>query len=111
MNGSHDLRPLRQLLAGGDVLSVPHVAKALRELKNTRLINGYGPTESTTFACCHAIWRERAARSCDPDREADREHDCLHPRRRISNRFLRRDAANCVSAVMASHGAIGEAKN
>lgn len=50
-----DLRPLRQLLAGGDVLSVAHVGKALRELKNTRLINGYGPTESTTFACCHTI--------------------------------------------------------
>jgi aspartate racemase len=51
----HDLLPLRQLLAGGDVLSVPHVGRALRELKNTRLINGYGPTESTTFACCHTI--------------------------------------------------------
>jgi aspartate racemase len=51
----HDLRPLRQLLAGGDILSVPHVSKALRELKNTRLINGYGPTESTTFACCYPI--------------------------------------------------------
>jgi amino acid adenylation domain-containing protein len=50
-----DLRPLRQLLAGGDVLSIPHVRKALRELTNTRLINGYGPTESTTFACCHTI--------------------------------------------------------
>lgn len=50
-----DLRPLRQLLAGGDVLSVPHVSKALRELQSTRLINGYGPTESTTFACCHPI--------------------------------------------------------
>jgi aspartate racemase len=51
----HDLRPLRQLLAGGDVLSVSHVGKALTALKNTRLINGYGPTESTTFACCHTI--------------------------------------------------------
>jgi aspartate racemase len=51
----HDLLPLRQLLAGGDVLSVGHVGKALRELKKTRLINGYGPTESTTFACCHTI--------------------------------------------------------
>jgi len=50
-----DLRPLRQLLAGGDVLSIPHVRKALGELKGTRLINGYGPTESTTFACCHTI--------------------------------------------------------
>ncbi len=50
-----DLRPLRQLLAGGDVLSVSHVRKASRELTGTRLINGYGPTESTTFACCHTI--------------------------------------------------------
>ncbi len=50
-----DLHPLRQLLAGGDVLSVPHVRKALRELTETRLINGYGPTEGTTFACCHTI--------------------------------------------------------
>jgi aspartate racemase len=52
-----DLRPLRQLLAGGDVLSVSHVCKALRSLRNTRLINGYGPTEATTFACCHTIDR------------------------------------------------------
>lgn len=50
-----DLRPLRQLLAGGDALSVAHVRKALSGLPKTRLINGYGPTESTTFACCHAI--------------------------------------------------------
>jgi amino acid adenylation domain-containing protein len=50
-----DLRPLQQLLAGGDVLSVSHVRKALRELTGTRLINGYGPTETTTFACCHSI--------------------------------------------------------
>ncbi len=50
-----DLRLLHQLLAGGDVLSVAHVEKALRALKHTRLINGYGPTESTTFACCYTI--------------------------------------------------------
>jgi len=51
----NDLRPLHQLLVGGDVLSVAHVQKALHELNNTRLVNGYGPTESTTFACCHTI--------------------------------------------------------
>jgi amino acid adenylation domain-containing protein len=50
-----DLRPLRQLLAGGDVLSAAHVAKAANALTSTRLINGYGPTESTTFACCHTV--------------------------------------------------------
>lgn len=53
-----DLRGLRQLLAGGDVLSVPHVQKALEALPETRLINGYGPTENTTFTCCFTIPRE-----------------------------------------------------
>jgi amino acid adenylation domain-containing protein len=49
------LRGVRQLLAGGDVLSVPHVRRVLAELPGTTLINGYGPTESTTFTCCHRI--------------------------------------------------------
>jgi len=47
-----DLRPLRQLLAGGDVLSPPHVRRALSGLPGVTLINGYGPTEVTTFTCC-----------------------------------------------------------
>ena len=50
-----DLRSLRQLLAGGDVLSPARVRTALRELPGCVLINGYGPTESTTFAACHRI--------------------------------------------------------
>lgn len=49
------LKPLRQLLAGGDVLSPSHVARALQALPNCRLINGYGPTENTTFSCCYTI--------------------------------------------------------
>jgi amino acid adenylation domain-containing protein len=49
------LKPLRQLLAGGDVLSPPHVVKALRALPGCRLINGYGPTENTTFSCCYSV--------------------------------------------------------
>src|SRR5207253_9567925 len=50
-----DLRGLRQMLAGGDVLSVSHVQRFLREAQDCTLINGYGPTESTTFACCHRM--------------------------------------------------------
>lgn len=46
---------LRQLLAGGDALSVPHARKALETLTDCRLINGYGPTENTTFTCCYPI--------------------------------------------------------
>jgi amino acid adenylation domain-containing protein len=49
------LKPLRQLLAGGDVLSVRHVLKMLHEIPGCRLINGYGPTESTTFTCCYSM--------------------------------------------------------
>ena len=54
-NHLDDLRGLRQLLAGGDVLSVPHVRKVFAELPNCRLINGYGPTENTTFTCCYPL--------------------------------------------------------
>ena len=49
------LKPLRQLLAGGEALSVAHVRKALDMLPGCRLVNGYGPTENTTFSCCYQI--------------------------------------------------------
>jgi amino acid adenylation domain-containing protein len=49
------LEPLRQLVAGGDVLSPGHVGRALEAMRDGVLINGYGPTESTTFACCHRM--------------------------------------------------------
>jgi amino acid adenylation domain-containing protein len=49
------LRPLRQLLAGGDVLSPLHVERLLTALPHCHLINGYGPTENTTFTCCHSV--------------------------------------------------------
>ena len=52
-----DLSRVGQLLAGGDVLSVHHVEKYLAALGESarRLINGYGPTENTTFTCCHLM--------------------------------------------------------
>ena len=49
------LRGVSQLLIGGEQLSTPHVRSAQRQLPNTRIINGYGPTENTTFTCCYAI--------------------------------------------------------
>jgi amino acid adenylation domain-containing protein len=61
-----DLKPLRQLVAGGDALSPAHVRKALENLPGCRLINGYGPTEGTTFACCHTISVEDAEGSSIP---------------------------------------------
>jgi aspartate racemase len=50
-----DLRPIRQLLAGGDVLSSRHVRKVIESLPDCTVINGYGPTENTTFTCCHVM--------------------------------------------------------
>ncbi|WP_259675526.1 non-ribosomal peptide synthase/polyketide synthase [Burkholderia gladioli] len=46
---------VRHVLTGGEALSLPHVRRFLEAGFATRLTNGYGPTESTTFACCHAI--------------------------------------------------------
>lgn len=53
-----DLAPVKQLLVGGDVLSVAHIKRALTGLPETQLINGYGPTENTTFTCCYSIPRQ-----------------------------------------------------
>jgi aspartate racemase len=50
-----NLRSVRQLLAGGDVLSVPHVQQVVGALPGCQLINGYGPTENTTFTCCFPV--------------------------------------------------------
>ena len=49
------LSGIRELLIGGEALSVEHVRRALDAMPWTRILNGYGPTESTTFACCHRI--------------------------------------------------------
>ncbi|MGB3182825.1 MAG: condensation domain-containing protein [Cyclobacteriaceae bacterium] len=49
------LRHYRVLLIGGDVLSVTHVGKAIEDYPDLTLINGYGPTENTTFSTTHAI--------------------------------------------------------
>lgn len=53
--GAQGLHGLRHLIAGGDVLSAAHVERARRKLPDTRLVNGYGPTENTTFTACHVI--------------------------------------------------------
>ncbi|MFN7123169.1 MAG: amino acid adenylation domain-containing protein [Hydrogenophaga sp.] len=49
------LSGLHQLLIGGEALSVPHVQRALAALPDTQLINGYGPTECTTFTATFRI--------------------------------------------------------
>ncbi len=49
------LATVRNMLAGGDVLSPQHVGRFLDAHRSASLINGYGPTEGTTFTCCHVL--------------------------------------------------------
>ncbi len=51
----HWFHGLAQLLTGGEALSVAHVRRALDALPHTALINGYGPTECTTFTATYRI--------------------------------------------------------
>ena len=74
------LSGLEQLLVGGEALSVAHIRRARAALPGCRLINGYGPTECTTFSCCHTI-TDVDERGLDPDRGADRQYASLCSRR------------------------------
>jgi len=49
------LAGLRELLIGGEALSLDHVRRFHAAVPGTQLINGYGPTETTTFATTHRI--------------------------------------------------------
>ncbi|HEY0523719.1 MAG TPA: amino acid adenylation domain-containing protein [Stellaceae bacterium] len=46
---------LRVLIAGGDVLQPAAVRATLDTYPDLVLVNGYGPTENTTFTCCHVM--------------------------------------------------------
>jgi amino acid adenylation domain-containing protein len=50
-----DLSGLRQFMAGGDVLSIPHVRTVLAKLPHVKMVNGYGPTEVTAFSVSYRI--------------------------------------------------------
>lgn len=46
---------LRHLLVGGEKLSPHHVNQVRRRYPELTIVNGYGPTENTTFTACHRI--------------------------------------------------------
>jgi amino acid adenylation domain-containing protein len=48
-------RPLRHLLFGGEAADPRAVHRLVRAGGPARLTNGYGPTETTTFAVCHDV--------------------------------------------------------
>ncbi|HEY7419956.1 MAG TPA: amino acid adenylation domain-containing protein, partial [Ktedonobacteraceae bacterium] len=53
-NQASALLGVGQVLAGGEALSTQHV-RMLLDQGHSCLINGYGPTENTTFTCCYSI--------------------------------------------------------
>ncbi|MEU5980021.1 amino acid adenylation domain-containing protein [Streptomyces sp. NPDC047315] len=53
------LSGVRQLWAGGDVVPPAAVEKVLTASPETVVVNGYGPTETTTFACRCPVDRDR----------------------------------------------------
>ncbi|WP_321814274.1 MULTISPECIES: non-ribosomal peptide synthetase/type I polyketide synthase [unclassified Paraburkholderia] len=57
--------PLQEVLTGGDVLSPLHVRKVMEAHAGLQVINGYGPTENTTFSCCHRLARDAALANGD----------------------------------------------
>ncbi|HEV3037471.1 MAG TPA: amino acid adenylation domain-containing protein [Candidatus Angelobacter sp.] len=48
-------RTVRSLLVGGEALDPKWIRRVLDSGAPSRLLNGYGPTETTTFAVCHLI--------------------------------------------------------
>jgi acyl-CoA synthetase (AMP-forming)/AMP-acid ligase II len=58
------LAGVRQVLTGGEAVSGAHVAALRRAAPGVKIINGYGPTEATTFTTCYPIpaWTGPAAR-------------------------------------------------
>ncbi|MES2221036.1 MAG: non-ribosomal peptide synthetase [Acidobacteriota bacterium] len=58
--------PLRQLVFGGDVISPRHVERIRSLYPMLRMVNGYGPTENTTFTCCYVVPQEYRAEGTLP---------------------------------------------
>ncbi|MBN1209743.1 MAG: amino acid adenylation domain-containing protein [Myxococcaceae bacterium] len=49
------LAGVSQLIAGGDAVSAHHMRRVRERFPDCALINGYGPTEDTVFACTHVV--------------------------------------------------------
>jgi amino acid adenylation domain-containing protein len=49
------LKGLKTILVGGEKLSVPHIKKIRTTYPDLKLVNGYGPTENTTFSLTYPI--------------------------------------------------------
>jgi len=94
--GPGALSGLEELLIGGEALSPGHVSKAIAGLPGTRIINGYGPTENTTFTSTFQI------ESCE-------DHSAISIGRPIANTrvYILDDALHPLPIGVAGELAIG----
>lgn len=51
----HGFAGIRQIVTGGDVVPAEHVRRVLSRCPDLTVINGYGPTENTTFSTVHVM--------------------------------------------------------
>ncbi|WP_285791916.1 amino acid adenylation domain-containing protein [Micromonospora sp. NBRC 101691] len=56
---------LRLVLVGGEQVSVAHVRKVHGRFPGLRIVNGYGPAESTIFTTTHVVRGSDLVESCD----------------------------------------------
>ncbi len=61
-----DLANLTQVVVGGDVMSATVAGRLLAAHPDCRLLNGYGPTEMTTFTTCQVVGGHHVAEGSIP---------------------------------------------
>jgi amino acid adenylation domain-containing protein len=55
------LAGMKHILVGGEAVPPRLFAESVQHVPPTALMNGYGPTENTTFSCCYRLDRDPAA--------------------------------------------------
>jgi surfactin family lipopeptide synthetase C len=55
------LLEIKQLLFGGESVSIPHVSRALELLPGAHIIHAYGPSECTVCTCCYPLTQQLAS--------------------------------------------------
>jgi non-ribosomal peptide synthetase component F len=68
---------IKVFVFGGEAASFLHVKKAYENLPETILLNGYGPTENSTFTLVHKVTKEDFERGFIPIGEPVSETECF----------------------------------
>jgi amino acid adenylation domain-containing protein len=58
-NDINFFKNITQLIVGGDVVSASHILKVFKNYPEIKIVNGYGPTENTTFSATFQIKNEK----------------------------------------------------